>query len=362
MQRSAIPQHILDRAAAEVAERNEALDACVADIVERKRCDAQLAPIWAEKLRYTFASMPETLYPDLVASSGGVLPIDTSVDPTALEWEYYMLDSGGFCDWIDEDGDIAPSTFIRGSRHTGKHAEHGGGYHWTIFDLERAAKVGLPLEITYAKADQRAEAEHTEWVWMFGDSAKELFGLCTHPNIPRELAAFNAGATSRLIVNKTDDEILEDFRDLIDSVPETTLELHHVKTVFMPHSFIREMRSRFIASTATGMVTLWDRLLSLYAGDASGQGKVEFKALLLCEAARRVNPKTGTDTSGISGDIMIALPQADASELCFIRSRPYTRRPPQEENFKVKVLTHSKIGGVKCVRPLSCRIVTYGTT
>lgn len=357
-----IPQYIIDRAAAEIAERNDAIDAFRDGLVAEHRCDAELAPIWAEKLRHTYKTVPETIYPDLVAVNGGLLPIDQSVDPATLEWDYYEADYGAQCDWIDDDGQILHATFITARRSAGKHAEIGGGYHYTIFDLERAAKAGMQLQTISAKAVKRANDEKTEWVWMFGDSGKGIFGLFTHPNLPVSMAALNAGASSRLPENKTNDEVLADFVTLIDQVPEQSLEAHYTKRVAMPHSLIRLMRSRFLTATASGTVTLWDRLLSLYSGDAAGQGKVEFVGLNACDGARRANPNTGTDTSGIAGDFMIALPAPDVEELCFIRARSFTQRPPQETDFTVRIATHSNIGGVKMVRPLSVHMMTFGTT
>lgn len=357
-----IPQHILDAAATTLRERADSIRACSERAVSKFSCDAQAAPIWADQLIHTFSKIERKIYPDLVACNGGVLPIDRSVSPAKRTWTYYMVDSGGFYGWIDDDGDIMHSAFVTAEAFEGRHAEHGGGYHYTIFDLETFADAGmvsLPTEL--AAADKRACDEHTEWVWMCGDGGKDLPGLLTHPNIPKPLARQNAGNTSRLFVNKTDDEILRDFVDLIDSIPQASLEAHHAAKVFMPFAFIREMRKRFVAATASGTISLWDKLKALYSGDDSGQGKVTFAGLNMCEAARRLNPATGTDTSGISGDVMLALPADDVDALCFIESRGYTQLPPQEENFKIKVLTHAKIGGVKCVRPLSAAMMVFGT-
>lgn len=357
-----IPKHVLDAAAANVAKRKAMFDAFVGDLCARHRVnDAQLAPLWGEKLRHTFSTIPETIYPDLVAVNGGVIPIDTSVNPASLEWEYFMIDSGALCDWIDDEGNLMHSSFVTATRHTGKHAEIGGGYEYTIFDLEKAALANVPLNQIKAKAVKRAHDEKTEWVWLFGDSAMDIPGLCTHPNVTTSFAAIGAGL-SRLPINKTNDEILADFVTLLDTIPQQTIEGHHAAKGFMPHSLIRLMRSRFLEGTASGVVSLWDRLRALYSGDDSGQGKVEFKGLNPLDANRRINPVTGTDTSGISGDFLVAVPADDKDSLAFIRARSFTQRPPQEVDFNIKILTHGNIGGVKMVYPLSCHVMFFGTT
>jgi len=359
-----IPKALLDKAHRELKARNDAINACALRAVERGFVtDAQLAPLWAEKLRHTYTTVERVIYPDLDAVNGRVLPIDSSVDPTTLEWEYFQLDSGGFCDWIDDDGDVRPSAFLKAKRFTGKQDNIGGGYHYTIFDLERYAKAGMgsPLPTEYALADRRAHDEKIEWTWMVGEPSKQIHGLLTHPNIPCSFARAGV-STSAIWDQKTDDEILRDFTDLIDVIPQQSVEAHHCVKVLMPHKFIRHMRKRFVAATATGTVSLWDKLKALYSGDDSGQGKVEFVGLNILDASRRKNPKTKTDTSGITGDIMVALPAADVNSLCFIRSRPYTQMSPQEDKMRISVLTYGTIGGVKCTRPLSANIMFFGGT
>lgn len=356
-----IPKHVMDRAAQELKHLGDACDRFVAGLVSQGKCDAQLAPIWAEKLRHTIAGTIETIYPDLVAANGGVLPIDSSVNPATLEYEWFTIDRGAVMDWIDDEGNIVPGAFVTMKRDTGKHAEFAGGYAYNIFDLERWAFVGMNLPNELRDAMKRAHDEFVEWTWMFGRPEKELYGLCSHPNIPMSTAALNAGATSRLPANKTDDEVLRDFVTLLDTIPQQSVEAHHATKVYMPFSLIRLMRARFIASTATGTVSLWDKLQALYSGDDSGQGKVSFMGLNVCDASRRVNPNTRTDTSNISGDMLIAC-SGDARDGQFMRCRPLTQRPPVEEDLKVKVLAHANIGGARLVHPLAFHVMVYGTT
>lgn len=332
-------------------------------VITREGKDAQLAPIWAEKLRHTYQKVLETKYPQYAAANGDVLPIDSSMAPADLVWEYYTVDGYGYADWIDDDGQIAPSSAIVATRHIGY--AHDMGHKWTVtvFDLEREAKSSpLPMNSFRQKLAKRAHDAKTNWVWLFGDSEKSLPGLCNHPNLPVTLAPQNSGATSRLWSNKTNDEILEDVALLIDTVAQDTLEQYHAAEVFMPHSLIRLCRNRKIAGTADAKVSLWDVIKDTYKGDDTGQGKVTFKGLNEADASRRLHPKSNTDESGIVGDFMLALPPANIDELCFVRARPYTQRAPQERDMVMHHMTHSKIGGCKMQVPTSCHMLRFGTT
>jgi hypothetical protein len=375
MNAPAIRQQVKDRAAREIRELHDGIDRLCQNLAHRgaftkadgplSYTDAQVAPIYAEQLRYKYSQIPEVLYAELEAANGEVLPIDSSMPPAAVSWEYDMIDSGAMADWIDDEGHIAPSAFVKSAgKFTGKAAEFGMGYESNLFDDERAVMAGLPLDTIKGQDLKRAHDAFCQWHWLFGTPEKDgMPGLCTHPMLITSLAALNGGASSRLIGNKSDAEILADFRTLIDAVPHQSKRRHFAVEVWLPHTFIEEMRSRFIASTAAGTFTLWDRLKAMYSGDDAGQPRVSFKPAMFCEAANRLNPNTGTDTSNISGDFVLALPAKNAAELCFIRARPFTMRPPREVgDFTIKHVAHAKIGGCKMVRPLSLHMMVYGTT
>lgn len=340
------------------------LDAIVSEaqwMAQRGRCDAQLAPIWAEKLRHSFGAAVEVKYPEYMAANGDILPIDTSVDPAALEWEYFMVDSVGVADWIDDSGRIAPNSAISMSRHVGAMKEMGHSYDWNIFDLERSASAKLPLSDIKSKAARRAHDAKTNWTWLFGDSKLGMPGLASHPNISVSLAALNAGNSSRLWSQKTADEIATDMGVLINTIANNTLGAYHASTVLVPRNLFQRLRDLRLGA-GDGFASVLDWMENRFKGDASGAGKVSFKIMNECQGTLRRDPLTGTDTSGISGDFLLAYPSADKSELSFIRARPFTQRPPQEQDFVVKNLSHSKIGGCKCQIPLAVHRLDFGLT
>lgn len=338
----------------QVIPRMDRLEVVCIDACRRNGYDEQLAPIWAEKLRFTYAKVFETKYPEYMAANGDVLPIDT-IDAAATEWEYYLVDQAGYADWIDDDGHVAPSGAIKARRFTGPTHELGHRWDMTVFDLERAAKSGLQLSSMKQKNAKRTHDAATNWVWLFGDSSKNLPGLCNHPNIQITVAPLKAtpGTVRVWDSNATNDEIASDVSLLIDTVAESTLEAYHAAKVYMPPALFRVLRNRVLPSTASGFASLLQLLQDRYKGDETGQGKVTFHTLNECDGSRRLNPKTGSDDSGITGDFLLALPPDNKDELAFVRARPYTQRPPQERDLIMHHLTHSKIGGCKCQIPLA---------
>lgn len=328
--------------------------------------DEQLAVIWAEQLRHTYAQVQEQSFPDLDAENGDLLPVDTSMDPAATEYEYFRIDHQGYADFIDDDGNLMPSnTSMEAHRYTGGHHEMGHEYTVNFFELERAAKAKTPsISIVAVKeaASKRYHAELTNWVWLFGEPSKNLPGLLTHPNIPVSLAPLNAGSTSRLLENKTNSEIAADFALLINALPLNTQRRYHAATVYLSLGMYHVLKDRKVSTGDSSFASVMDWMIDRYKGDDSGQGKVSFKILNPCSAEWRVDPRTGTDTSGISGEFMFAVAGGLSKEDAhFIRSRPYTKLPPQEKDFNTRHVSHSKIGGVVNRVPLAFHRLDYGT-
>lgn len=336
--------------------------------MDSERGDDQLAPIWAETLRHTYTKVLEEPYPELAAANGSILPIDTSVDPESLNWEYFMIQEYGFADWMDDDGQQAPSSTVTAERFTGEHHEITHRWNVTVFDVARAAKSGmLSLLSIKNSAARKAHERTTNWVWLFGESGKNLPGLCNNPDIPMTLAPLNTGASSRLPANKTNAEIVADFALLINQVPVRTRRQNFVAKVYVSLELMQLCQDRKLSGLGDGsdnmIVSLWDYIKKRWSGDDTGQGAVKFMVLNECAASERSDPRSpsGADTSGIDGDFMLACP-ADSDRNVFIRSRPFTQRPPEERDMIMHHNTHSKIGGARIQEPMAFQVVRFGTT
>lgn len=313
------------------------------------RFDDSVAPIMVEALRYNYARVYEEHYPDLKAAMGQVLPIDSSPSPADDSYKYDVIDVTGYVDWIGDDGTIMSEGTTEMRSHIGFMHEMGGKFSFTVFDLERAAASGRQLEPARQRNERRKHEAKHQWVWLFGDPAKQLHGLFTHPNIQVALAPMAATAVhsdnrDRLIENKTADEILADVETLVETAPRTTNEAIRVRKVFMSYAD-KSVLTRRRDGTGADSITLWALIQQMYPD-------VEFDTLNECDAAKRLNPKTGTNDSSLSGRCWIAVPDLPVDECGFVMSRPFTQRSPQEQDLKISTITHSKIGGFKCLQPL----------
>ena len=332
--------------------RKDALEHFTTDLFERsrfERADDSVAPIMVEKLRYNYAQVYEETYGDLKAAMGLVCPFDTSPDPAHDSYKYDVVDYTGYADWIGDDGSVMGESSVQMRSHLGFMHELGNKFSFTVFDLERAAMSGGNLSAVRQRAVRRTHEAKHNWTWLFGDAGKELHGLFTHPNIQVELAPMASTVVhgdnrDRLIENKSADEILADVESIVETVRRVTNERLRVKKVFMPDVDMAILRRRR-DGTGADSISLMQLVRQFYPD-------VEFDTLPECDAAKRVNPKTGINDSGVSGRCWIAVPDLPADECGFVFPRPFTQRSPQEVDLKISTITHSKIGGFKCVQPL----------
>ncbi|MEC9048864.1 MAG: major capsid family protein [Planctomycetota bacterium] len=311
--------------------------------------DASVAPTAANKLRYHYAKVYEHKYGQFKLANGEVLGFDTSPDKADKSYSYEIVDYAGYADWIGDDGVIMGEGSMSTTEHVGFMHRIGHKFSFTVFDLERAVKQGKQLPATRQRIAKKAHDAKMNWTFAFGDSGKKLHGLFTHPNIQVVLAPVSATATysdnrDRLTENKDVDEILADLETIVETVPRTTNEELRTAKVCMPYHDISVLKRRRVGA-GDGSLTIWQLIQDLYPD-------VQFMSLPECDDAKRVDPKTGTNTSSISGQCWIALPDLPADECGFVMVEPFTQRPPQEHDLKITTATHSKFGGFKCVQPL----------
>jgi len=85
----------------------------------------------------------------------------------------------------------------------------------TVIELAQAAKLGRNLDATLLDALNMKKNVDTQNQVYTGDVLQNIKGLVNSTLITATDVALNAGATSRLWINKTDDEILQDLNTLL---------------------------------------------------------------------------------------------------------------------------------------------------
>ena len=164
-------------------------------------------------------------YPDHDYAS--LVPVDSSAPEWAAGMITYMTDTVGQAQFLSGMGkDVPLADVIRGQSDT-NYELAGIGYEFSLEEINRAALLGIPLTTLKADAAREASMEMLYSLALVGSTAKGMAGLLNSAAVTSGLVANNAGATSRLWVNKTADEIRTDVDDLLTGgyIASKTVEL-----------------------------------------------------------------------------------------------------------------------------------------
>jgi len=141
--------------------------------------------------------------------------IDTSVPSGARTYTQRMIDSVGRAVIGTGRTTAVPTVSVGVAEETRNIRYLLAAYDWTVFEIREAARVGMSLDMRLAMAARDTiERRHNEIFWA-GDATNGLFGVLTHPNIPR---SFMPNA----IVGTAADTVIADLLDLLDSVEDNT--------------------------------------------------------------------------------------------------------------------------------------------
>jgi hypothetical protein len=178
------------------------------------------------------ADVYATQYPEL--NYAELVPVNSNGPEWASGVITYVTDIAGKAAWFSGGAkDMRLADVIRGK--TEQTFDMAGiGYEFNLEEVNRAALVNQPLTNQKADAARRAGLEFIHSAALFGDTLKNFAGLVNSAAVTQGLVANNAGATSRLWVNKTPDEILADINGVITGIYTGSATVEMADTLLLP--------------------------------------------------------------------------------------------------------------------------------
>jgi hypothetical protein len=123
--------------------------------------------------------------------------------------------------WIGRKANQVPSTTVDIAKISNPLTPWGNELHYTIFELEAAARLGRPIDQQKFEALQLKHQMDVDEQVYIGDTGLSLGGLCNHPLVSTygtvASVAVGASASTRFAL-KTPDEILADFNTMLTTV------------------------------------------------------------------------------------------------------------------------------------------------
>jgi hypothetical protein len=327
------------------------------------RLDSSLA-VAARQVEYVYAEVYEETYPDLPVAEGRIAYIDTSVPEGARSWVMYMY-SGTSIARIGAPGSDAtlPTAMRSGAEISARIHPIENAYSWTFDDMRSSVMSGVPLEPPLRTLQARAHAQAFHRIGLWGRLDLGTFGFLTHPNITIVDAAASGTGNSRDFRDKDIDDILADFRTLIDKPRELSKGQRHTTHVLMSERLYTHLATTLVGTSAPGMFLLEVVKKAWQGGDPNVNGGVPVQFGTLREldytiAAEEAAADDGTGTTvnvdidSTTGDCMIAYVN-DRKIVSFVQPMVFKQHPVQTQGLTMLVPCESKVGGCKLPEPLT---------
>jgi hypothetical protein len=289
---------------------------------------------------YLQAGAEEVLLPEIKWTE--VIPresIDTSVNPGARSASYLVRDRRGRGEFRGRAGKNIPTVGVTVDKVQVPIESAGVSANFDRADA-RAVQMGHEMNLLteLGQVMREASERHIEGTFFYGFDEIKYRGFLDYPGVPFADVALNAGATSTLWVNKTNDEIIRDVQGIQADVFVLTKGVHIVTDIYLPPAQFIALTIRKVGTTGDKSIMAWLEENSL----AVRKGlKLTFHDLRYLEGA-------GVDDT----DRMVAM-EKKGRNFWLPMSLPFDMLEPEKRGFGVDLLAEYVFGSFHIKYPLS---------
>lgn len=173
-----------------------------------------------------------------------LIPVSSEVDPGAENIFYRQYDQSGIAKIISNYADDLPDADVSVKEYSATVKTLGASYKYNIQEMRAAVYGNVPLEQRRANAARRAIAQKENKIAFYGDSATNLVGLFTAPNVTSvTIPASGTGAATQWS-SKSPSQILYDMNLVANTVVSVSLGVENPDTMLLPLS-----QYNYVAST-----------------------------------------------------------------------------------------------------------------
>lgn len=303
--------------------------------MEFRNLDQDTSVFFARELEHIKAKSYDVQYQDLFARQ--LFPTDNSAGAYARTITYRTYDRVGMAKIISSYAKDLPRADIAGFETTSPVRVIGLSFAYNVDEILASNQTGRSLEQRRANAVQRGTEESFDRIAFFGDTASNLPGFLTNPNIPTGSVVDPGSGTEW--VNKTPQQILDDVNALFSSIVTNTLQKERPNTLLLPTNQWNDIVFRPRSESNSDM-TVAQFIVKNSPYIASMEDIISIPDLI------------GAGTAGV--DLMVAYDR-NPDKLTMEIPLELQFLAPQEVGLEIQVPAWAKTGGVIVYYPLSAR-------
>ena len=293
--------------------------------------DANESIFFARELEHVKTKTYDKKFAALTATS--VIPVSSEVNPGAESITYYQYEPTGMAKIISNYATDLPRADVKGKPFTSIVKGLGSSYGYSIQDVRAARMAGKPLEQRKANAARLAIDQKINQIAYHGDTANNLVGLFTHPNVTVYTLPNDGTGSSTKFKDKTPDQILRDLNGMVNKIIELTQGVEAPDTLLLPPAVYGDLATRPRSDNSDTTILEFFLKNSPYVKTAM--------PIPECVGA-------GTDDT----DLIMML-NRDPDKLTLEIPQPFEQFPPQAKGLEFEIPCHARLGGVIIYYPLS---------
>jgi hypothetical protein len=191
------------------------------DALKNLRLDGAQSLFLEKELEHVQSELYQVKYPNLLARSF-LPPSRSPASAGSRSFTTRIMDMVGKAALVANWGDDPPRADVFKDEQNNPIRALASSYGFNHMELIAAAEKGISLDVAKGMAARKAIDTSLDDLLSTGDTASGLTGFINHPDANDALVANNAGATSRLWVNKTPDEVLKDLSEPGELIADQT--------------------------------------------------------------------------------------------------------------------------------------------
>lgn len=143
--------------------------------------------------------------------SAQLIPVSNRDPAGSREITYVIYTKTGMAAIIANPSDNIPRSDAFSRTFTAKVRVSATSFGYSTQDLRQSGLMRVSIPVEKADAARRSMAEQRNEIAFIGNPEHDLLGFFTNPNIPEEEVVLNQATTSRLWVDKSPQEIIDDI-------------------------------------------------------------------------------------------------------------------------------------------------------
>lgn len=315
------------------------------------KLDADETAVFERTLASIEAKIYEVMFPERTILS--LLDIDQSDNPGAETYISRIYEGVGMTEFVQAYGKgQSPRVDVVGSELIGRFFSLTATVTYDRQELRAAAMAGIPLETM--KMDHVQLAHSQDWnrlVW-FGDEARGILGILTHPNITKAHAASVGGHTEWEYTGgvKPPKDINDDLSKPVRAVQTLTKKVERIDLLLLPVERFGYIQDTYISEAGVGITaktileSFRDRHPDIMVDSVPELDNVPFDPF---------------DGEPVEGGINVMVGLSTEPRCARVKGPiPFEVAPPDVRGFQVDLETRSRFGGFVTNYPLSGYIMS----